>query len=197
MKKEELIKLGLDEETAKKVEAASTEELKGYVEKTKYSELETVKNQLEESNKTVNKQLEDLKKNTGDAEALKAEIQKMQDENKSKETEYANNIKKLKVDNAVELALIEAKAKNIKAVKALLNLENLEIGEDGKVKGLEDQIKNLTKDEGTAFLFEAESKTETPKGTDPAGKSTKKDIKDMTYSEMEAYLAANPGAKIN
>lgn len=197
MKKEELIELGLDEETAKKVEAASTEELKGYVEKTKYSELETVKNQLEESNKTVNKQLEDLKKNTGDAEALKVEIQKMQDENKSKETEYANNIKKLKVDNAVELALIGAKAKNTKAVKALLNLENLEIGEDGKVKGLEDQIKNLTKDEGTAFLFEAESKTETPKGTDPAGKSTKKDIKDMTYSEMEAYLAANPGAKIN
>ncbi|WP_339010473.1 phage scaffolding protein [Fusobacterium varium] len=197
MKKEELIKLGLDEETAKKVEAASNEELKGYVEKNKYSELETVKNQLEESNKTVNKQLEDLKKNTGDAEALKAEIQKMQDENKSKETEYANNIKKLKVDNAVELALIGAKAKNTKAVKALLNLENLEIGEDGKVKGLEDQIKNLTKDEGTAFLFEAESKTGTPKGTDPAGKSTKKDIKDMTYSEMEAYLAANPGAKIN
>lgn len=197
MKKEELIKPGLDEETAKKVEAASTEELKGYVEKTKYSELETIKNQLEESNKTVNKQLEDLKKNTGDAEALKAEIQKMQDENKNKETEYTNNIKKLKVDNAVELALIGAKAKNTKAVKALLNLENLEIGEDGKVKGLEDQIKNLTKDEGTAFLFEAESKTETPKGTDPAGKSTKKDIKDMTYSEMEAYLAANPGAKIN
>lgn len=197
MKKEELIKLGLDEETAKKVEAASTEELKGYVEKTKYSELETIKNQLEESNKTVNKQLEDLKKNTGDAEALKAEIQKMQDENKNKETEYTNNIKKLKVDNAVELALIGAKAKNTKAVKALLNLENLEIGEDGKVKGLEDQIKNLTKDEGTAFLFEAESKTETPKGTDPVGKSTKKDIKDMTYSEMEAYLAANPGAKIN
>lgn len=197
MKKEELIKLGLDEETAKKVEAASTEELKGYVEKTKYSELETIKKQLEESNKTVNKQLEDLKKNTGDAEALKAEIQKMQDENKNKETEYTNNIKKLKVDNAVELALIGAKAKNTKAVKALLNLENLEIGEDGKVKGLEDQIKNLTKDEGTAFLFEAESETETPKGTDPAGKSTKKDIKDMTYSEMEAYLAANPGAKIN
>ena len=171
--------------------------MKGYVEKTKYSELETVKNQLEESNKTVNKQLEDLKKDTGDAEALKAKIQKMQDENKNKETEYTNNIKKLKVDNAVELALIGAKAKNTKAVKALLNLENLEIGEDGKVKGLEDQIKNLTKDEGTAFLFEAESKTETPKGTDPAGKSTKKDIKDMTYSEMEAYLAANPGAKIN
>lgn len=197
MKREDLIKLGLDEEAAKKVEAASIEELKGYVEKTKYIELETVKNQLEESNKTVNKQLEDLKKNTGDAEALKAEIQKMQDENKNKETEYANNIKKLKVDNAVELALIGAKAKNTKAVKALLNLENLEIGEDGKVKGLEDQIKNLTKDEGTAFLFEAESKTETPKGTDPAGKSAKKDIKDMTYSEMEAYLAANPGAKIN
>lgn len=84
MKKEELIKLGLDEETAKKVEAASTEELKGYVEKTKYSELETVKNQLEESNKTVNKQLEDLKKNTGDAEALKAEIQKCKMKTKTK-----------------------------------------------------------------------------------------------------------------
>lgn len=197
MKREDLIKLGLDEETAKKVEAASIEELKGYVEKTKYIELETVKNQLEESNKTVNKQLEDLKKNTGDAEVLKAEIQKMQDENKNKETEYANNIKKLKVDNAVELALIGAKAKNTKAVKALLNLENLEIGEDGKVKGLEDQIKNLIKDEGTAFLFEVENKPEIPRGTDPAGKGAKKDIKDMTYTEMEAFLAANPGVKIN
>lgn len=61
MKREDLIKLGLDEETAKKVEAASIEELKGYVEKTKYIELETVKNQLEESNKTVNKQLEDAR----------------------------------------------------------------------------------------------------------------------------------------
>lgn len=38
----------------------------------------------------------------------------MQDENKNKETEYTNNIKKLKVDNAVELALIGLKLKILK-----------------------------------------------------------------------------------
>jgi hypothetical protein len=39
MKKEEFVKLGLDEETAKKCEAASTEELKGYIPKARFDEV--------------------------------------------------------------------------------------------------------------------------------------------------------------
>lgn len=39
MKKEDLLKLGLDEETAKKVEAVSAEEHKGFIPKTRFYEL--------------------------------------------------------------------------------------------------------------------------------------------------------------
>lgn len=155
MKKEDLVALALNltEEQINKILAASEKELEAYVPKTKFEEVESEKKHLEEINKTSNKQLEELKKGVTDVESLKVEIQKMQDLNKAKEAEYATNLKNIKVENAVEMALIGAKAKNNKAVKALLNLEGLELGEDGKLKGLDKQLDSLLKDESTAFLF--------------------------------------------
>ena len=83
---------------------------------------------------------------------------------KAKDAEIA----KIKLDNAVEKALAEGKAKNTKAVMALLNLEGAELAEDGTVKGLAEQIDKLKADEGTSFLFDvaAEKKT-TVKGATP------------------------------
>lgn len=62
MTKEQLIALGLGEELALKVAGESKKELEGYVEKAKYLELETEKNQLAESNKSLTKNLEEVKK---------------------------------------------------------------------------------------------------------------------------------------
>lgn len=53
MKKEDLIKLGLDEETAAKVEIASKEELKEYVAKSDYDTLIGEKGTLEEAIQTT------------------------------------------------------------------------------------------------------------------------------------------------
>ena len=62
MTKEQLIALGLGEELAIKVAEESKKELEGYVERAKYLELETEKNQLAESNKSLTKNLEEVKK---------------------------------------------------------------------------------------------------------------------------------------
>lgn len=196
MTKEQLTALGVSEELATKIAGESKKELEGYIEKSKYSELEAEKNQLTESQKTLAKQLEEVKKNSGDNAELKKQIEEMQNTNKAKEKEYKDNLAKIKLDNAVEIALMSSGAKNSKAVKALLNLEKAVLGEDGKITGLEEQIKALKTAEDSSFLF-----AETPKvkGANPAGNPGKGgdiDFKNMTYSQIEKYLAENPGAKI-
>lgn len=196
MTKEQLITFGASEELATKIAGESKKELEGYIEKSRYSELEAEKNQLTESQKTLTKQLEEVKKNSGDNAELKKQIEEMQNANKAKEKEYTDNLVKIKLDNAVEIALMSSGAKNSKAVKALLNLEKAVLGEDGKITGLEEQIKALKTAEDSSFLF-----AETPKvkGANPAGnpgKGGNVDFKNMTYSQIEKYLAENPGAKI-
>lgn len=157
MTKEDLVKLGLDEATAAKVETASTEELKSYVPKTQYDEAVEAKKTLDSQIKARDKQLEDLKKATGDAEALKGEIAKLQEANKAAKVEYEERLKQMQIDHAVEKALTGAGAKNLKAVRALLDLDKAEL--DGEtVKGLDAQIKALREAEDAKFLF-AEKET--------------------------------------
>ncbi|NLY77321.1 MAG: hypothetical protein GX080_04430 [Tissierellia bacterium] len=50
----------------------------------------------------------------------------------------------MKFDYALEKALTVAKARNIKAVKALLDLENLKLADD-KILGLDEQLKKSKK----------------------------------------------------
>ena len=168
MKKEDLIALGLSEEQAEKVANASAEELKGYIPKTRLDEVIKERDTYKSTLSDRDKQLDDLKKSSGDNEELKKQIADMQKANadtiKAKDAEIA----KIKLDNAVEKALAEGKAKNTKAVMALLNLEGAELAEDGTVKGLAEQIDKLKADEGTSFLFDVATESKpTVKGATP------------------------------
>lgn len=155
MTKEELVKLGLTEDLAKTVAEASAAELKEFIPKSRF-------NEVSESNKTLktqitdrDKQLETLKKASGDAEAMKTKIEELQAANKTASEEHEAQIRQIRMDHAIESALTGAKAKNVKAVRALLNLDDLDVDDDGKVKGLDKQIKKLTEADDTKFLFEA------------------------------------------
>ena len=159
------------------------------------TEIETLKGQVSERDG----QLETLKKSTGDVEELKKQIETLQADNKADEA-HAAEMKKVKVDNAIEAALTAAKAKNNIAVKALLkDLDKLELNEDGSIKGdaLKNQLDALVKDEGTKFLFDSENKKQNFKGAKPgeAGKEDpddKVDLSKMTYDERAAYLEEHP-----
>ena len=154
MKKEELVKLGLDEETAEKVANASAEELKGFVPKSRFDEVNNAKKTAEDTVKERDQQIESLK-SAGNVDDLKQQITTLQNENKAKDEAHAAELLKVRIDSDVEAALTEAKAKNHKAVKALLDLEKAELGDDGKVKGLREQIAALTKAEDSKFMFNA------------------------------------------
>jgi len=192
MTKKELIELGLSEEDAKKVEEASKEELKTYVPKDRFDEVNNRKKQLESDVTERDKQLEELKNNVGNAEELTKQIETLQAENQANNEKHEAEVKEIKITNAIEKSLTGAKAKNIKAVKALLELENVELLEDGSIKDLDKQIKALKENEDTGFLFNSEDTTQGFKGVKPGeGNPPKpKDPSQMTYSELCEHMAS-------
>lgn len=201
MKKEEFVKLGISEELATKAEAASQEELKGYIPKARFDEVNDSKKKLEQDLKDRDGQLETLKNSTGDVEAMKKQIADLQKANKDAADAHAAEIKQMKVDSAIDSALTAAKAKNNTAVKALLkDLDKAELADDGSIKGLAEQIAALQKSDD--YLFEAkESKKAKMKGATPGESGNEDgdkgvDTSKMSYSELAAYLAENPDAKI-
>lgn len=193
MTKKELIELGLSEEDAKKVEEASKEELKVYVPKERFDEINNRKKQLETDVTERDNQLEDLKKNAGNTEELTMQIEKLQAENKVNNEKHEAEVKEIKISNAIEKSLTGAKAKNTKAVKALLDLENAELLEDGTIKDLDKQILELKGSEESNFLFNSDDATPSLKGVKPGEGNpnpTPKDPSQMNYTELCEFMEA-------
>lgn len=186
------------EEIDKKV---SEEIGKGFVARADFNALNAEKKSLADTVKERDKQLETLKASTGDVEALKNQIATLQTENANAAKAHEDEIKRLKIDTAVELALSTAKAKSVKAVKALLDLEKAEIADDGTVKGLDDQIKKLAGASETSFLFDQQDpKKKDFKGFKPGESGdgdggtgmTLEKLRKMTPAERYTYSINNP-----
>ena len=194
MKKEDLIALGLTEEQAKKVLDA----VKEYVPKTQLAEVERERDGLKATVAERDTQLETLKKSSGDNAALQQQIADLQKANEDQKKAHEAEISQLRLDNAVDAAILAAGGKNVKAVRALLDADKLRLEKDGTVTGLSDQIKAIQKSD--AYMF-AEKQQQQFRGFQPGASGDVKpdgnvDVSKMTYSEMVAYLEANPGAKI-
>lgn len=150
---------------------------------------------------------ENLETQVNDANA---EIQKFKDmdiegirqaaddwkEKAEKAEEDANKqISEMKFDYALTAALTGAKAKNVKAVKALLDMNGLKLNDD-KIIGLDEQLSQIKADND--YLFESDTPAPTiVKGTNGGtGGVGGKKPSEMTYTELCDYMAQNPGAEI-
>jgi hypothetical protein len=104
-------------------------------------------------------------------------------------------ISQMKFDYALSAALTGAKAKNAKAVKALLDMDGLKFN-DGKIVGLDEQLAQIKADND--YLFESDGPApEFVKGTNGgSGSVGGKKPSEMTYTELCDYMAQNPGAEI-
>lgn len=208
MTRKQLEDLGLTKEQADsvmKINGDDIENAKGTASteiKNLQTEVEGLKTQVGDRDK----QLENLKASAGDNADLKKKIEDLQTENATAKATHESELNQLKIDFAVEKALTGAKAKNIKAVKALLELGEAKLDKDGNVKGLAEQIEKLTSGDDTKFLFEAQKQTKQQqnfKGFQPGasgeqkpGEGEKVDFSKMSYDELTAYMEANPDAQI-
>lgn len=208
MTRKQLEDLGLTKEQADsimKINGDDIENAKG----TAATEIKNLQTEVEGLKTQVgdrDKQLETLKASAGDNADLKKQIEDLQTENATAKANHESELNQLKIDFAVEKALTGAKAKNIKAVKALLELNDAKLDKDGNVKGLAEQIEKLTSGDDTKFLFEVQKQTKQQqnfKGFQPGASGEQKpgegeqvDFSKMSYDELTAYMEANPDAQI-
>jgi hypothetical protein len=195
MNKEDLIAMGLTEEQAKKV----MDSLDGnYVTKTRFNEVNEENKTLKKSVSDRDKQLEDLKKSSGDNEELKKQIETLQQENANQKKAHEAEMTQLRLDNAIDAALTAAGAKNIKAVRALLDTSKVKVGEDGKLTGFDDLLSAIQKSD--SYLFAEKQQKQNFKGFQPGASGnvkpgTKVDMSKMTYEELANYIDQNPDAE--
>lgn len=186
MNKEQLLNLGLTEDQVSKV----LDGFKGFIPPARFNEVNEAKKNAEALLKERDAQLDELKKGIGANEDLKKQIETLQADNVKAKEKYESDIKNLRISNVVDRELLGAGAKKLKAVKALLNLDDAELDGD-QIKGLADQIKSLK--ESDSYLFN----NSLPSGAIPAeNKATPtKPVSQMNYSERVEYL--NAGGKLN
>ena len=160
MKKEEFTALGISDELAEKAASASVEELKGFVPKSRFDEVNEEKKNLQTAKKKAEDDLEELKKSAGDNASLQQQITDLQNAAKQKDTEYAEQIKAMKMANAIRLGITDAQ--DAELVAGLVDQSKLILGDDGKLTGLEEQLKTIR--ESKPFLFKVKEQDKGGKG---------------------------------
>lgn len=128
------------------------------------------KKTLEDDKKKIEDEYDNFKKGSisqEDYEAKKKEI----------ETNSKAEIAKVRLDSKIDLAISNAKAKNVKSVKANLELDKIKLDGD-KLLGFDDQIEALKKSD--AYLFEIDKTVD----RGPEDKSqTKRKNEDGSYTD--------------
>jgi exonuclease VII large subunit len=128
-------------------------------------------------------QIEDLKKHADASSELQDKIKEIQDAKKEEVEALSNKLKQKTLDNEVEKELIKRKARNPKAVKALLDNDTIKLEEDDSVIGLSEQLDKLQ--ESDDYLFEsAEAKKKKKKAGEDFSKE--QDFGENDESELDA-----------
>lgn len=148
MKREDLKALGLSDEHIDAVMGLHGKDIEAHKGKVTdlQAQFDNANAQLTEANKQIesfkNLKPEELQKAAADWETKFKEAEK----------NAADALAQVKFDHALESALAGAKAKNVKAVQALLSTKDMKLTDDGKILGLDDQLKAIK--EQNDYLFE-------------------------------------------
>lgn len=176
MKKEELIAKGLTEEQAKAVMDIYTEEMKGFIPKSRFDEVNTAKADLEKQVADRDKQLKVLKDEAKDSEAL--------------QNTYEDKIRDMKLTSAIKDQLTDCKYPELVADK--IDRTKLILAEDGTVSGLTDQLKTVK--ETYKELFTPPVSGKTPPNN---GKTTPQVTGDATRREQLEKLINDPNTRLS
>lgn len=183
MTKEELKALGVTDEAADKI----VEDYgKNYVSKAQFNATNEEKKAAKTELAQIKTELDGLKEKAKGNEDLSKQIEELKKQSEAREQEYTQKVKNMEIDGIVDRALLTAKAKSVKAVRALLDLKDAEV-EDGKIKGLDKQIEKLVAEAGYLFGDDKPNvKGATPGdpgGNKPNGGVTKEQFNKMSYGE--------------
>lgn len=192
MRREMLKELGLSDEQIDKIMAENgrdVERHKTAAETTK-AELDGLKSQLSERDK----QLKELQEGSGDNAALKEQLAALETANKEQRTAFEKEMQDLRFQSALNTELLKTDVVDADLIGVKLDKSKIKLNDDGTLAGLSEQLEGLKS--SYSFLFKQAAPALT--GVEPAGKTKQVDkpVEQMTYSEMMAYMSANPDAKL-
>ena len=192
MKAKDFEKLGVDEETAKKLEEASLEELKGYIPKSRFDEVNEAKKKLEDDLKTQVEELEKLKESVkesaGDTDKLRGQIEQLQTDLKNQQTESVNMAKTYALkEELAKAGVLDADYIIYKAG----GLDKFNFDKENKPVGVEDSLKPYKEDTSMNHLFKQKPPYNPSGGsggniTNPFAKET------FNLTEQGRLLRSNP-----
>lgn len=119
------------------------------------TELTAVKQQvtdLQGQISTKNGEIADLQKKVGDTDALNQQIAQLTTDKTNLTNELNTKVSEIQKTHAIENGVRDAKARNIKAVIAQLDMSKIKF-ENGELSGLSEQLETLKTGEDTSFLF--------------------------------------------
>lgn len=143
--KKRLLELGVEQS---EIDELCKEALTGYIAKEDYDVLQGQVKLHEDKAKELSKTVKELQKDVDASEALKLKLDDLEGKLSSKDKE----IEKVKFDFKLEAKMKEVGAKNIKAIKALIDMEQVKLDENGELAGFDTQIEALK--ESDSYLFE-------------------------------------------
>ena len=118
---------------------------------------------LENDVKAKENEITTLKSQVGDTAALNQKISQLETDKSNLTNELNTKVTQIQKTHAIESGVRDAKAKNIKAVVAQLDMEKITF-ENGELAGLSEQLEALKSGEDTSFLF-GDAQPAAPSGT--------------------------------
>lgn len=152
MNKEQLIAMGLSAEQADKVVAQQSEEMKGFVPRSRLDEEASKVTALQTQLSDRDKDIKALQSKADKGSDLEKQLSELQTKYTDAESTYKKQLDAMKLDNAIDTALSKAKARDLVSVKAHVDMSKLKIKDDGSLDGLD--LTELQKSK--AYLFEIE-----------------------------------------
>lgn len=167
MKTETLKNLGLTDEQIQSVMEENGKDIKR--EQQGKEAIEKELNDTKALLEDANKQIESFK--GMDIEAIKKSADEYKTKYEEADKKSKEDIAELKKSHAIDLALLNTyHAKNVKSVKANLNIENIKLDGD-RLIGFDEQVESLK--ESDSYLFDIEKKVDEGNGgNDNKGKET-------------------------
>ncbi|MEM5769156.1 MAG: phage scaffolding protein, partial [Bacillota bacterium] len=123
---------------------------------------------------------------------LQGEMATLKTDLANKDTEYQAQLAERDCTGLLDSAITTAKGRNAKALRGLLDVDVLKASKN-QSEDIKAALEALKASDG--YLFE-DAQTPPPYAPGTGKAPINKPTAQMTYSELSAYMEANPGAKI-
>lgn len=159
LKREMLVEAGIEDKAVidniMQAYGAGIENAKSQAKSELQAENDTLKQQLEQQTQAIN----DLQAKEGASAESKQQLEELKAQFAQYKLDSEANLAQVTKTNAVALALKDVGAYNSEDLMKFIDLDKIELGEDGKPQ-LEDTINSLK--ESSPYLFQAEDKQPNP-----------------------------------